>query len=131
MLRHFLNLQIREHTCRLELLADRAPRTCEALAALLPVDSHLVHAKFAGDEVYFMVPGAWLAENTVTQVAPGDVGYYPDRQTVCIFYGTIVPFGSVGLFARMVDGLEQLRAIGPDLWRRGAVPVRLIAEAVR
>src|SRR5262245_38904747 len=121
MPQHFLTLHIGEHTCRLHLLVDRAPRTCEALAALLPVNSHLVHAKFAGDEVYFMVPGAWPAENTVTQVAPGDVGYYPDRQTVCIFYGTIVPFGSVGLFARMIDGLEQLRAIAPHLWCWGAV----------
>ncbi len=126
-----LSLHIGEHTCRLELLRDRAPRTCDALSALLPVASHLVPAKFAGDEVYFMVPGTWPAENLVSSVNPGDVGYYPDRQTVCIFYGTIVPFGSVGVFARVSEGLEHLRSMGPDLWRHGPVPMRLAAEAGR
>lgn len=124
-------LQIRDRGCRLHLLADRAPNICRSLEALLPVSSHLVHAKFAGDEMYFMVPGIWPAENRATQVEPGDVGYYPDRQTVCIFYGGIVPFGSVGLFARVTDGLDYLRSIGPSLWRDGAVPVRLTAGAVR
>jgi hypothetical protein len=125
-----LRLQIGDRACRLQLLADRAPRTCQALTAVLPVDSRLVHAKFAGDEVYFMVPGAWPAENIVTEATAGDVVYYPDRQTVCIFYGTVVPFGSAGLFARVSHGLEHLRAIGPNLWRHGAVPVRLTMEDV-
>jgi len=126
-----LSLRIGEYTCRLQLLRDRAPRLCEALSAVLPVASHLVHAKFAGDEVYFMVPGTWPAENLVSSVSPGDVGYYPDRQTICIFYGTIVPFGSVGVFARVNEGLEHLRSMGRDLWRHGPVPVRLVAEGAR
>lgn len=128
MSENVLRLRVGGHTCRLRLLLDRAPNTCKSLKAVLPVQSHLVHAKFAGDEVYFMVPGTWPAENPATTVEAGDVGYYPDRQTVCIFYGGIVPFGSVGLFARVADGLDALRAIGPDLWRRGALPLRLDAE---
>ncbi|HLJ60528.1 MAG TPA: cyclophilin-like fold protein [bacterium] len=124
----FLSLRVGGHTCRLRLLLDRAPNTCTSLKAVLPVQSHLVRAKFAGDEVYFMVPGAWPAENPATGVEAGDVGYYPDRQTVCIFYGGIVPFGSVGLFARVADGLDALRAVGPDLWRHGALPIRLDIE---
>lgn len=127
----FLRLEVGGEVCRLKLLHDQAPNTCRALEALLPVRSHLVHAKFAGDEMFFMVPGAWPIENPVTQVSPGDIGYYPDRQTVCIFYGGIVPFGSVGLFARLASGPERLRPLGERLWRDGALPVRLAVETGR
>ncbi len=131
MAESFLRLEIGGDMWRLALLRDRAPNTCRALEALLPVRSHMVHAKFAGDEVFFMVPGAWPIENPVTEVRPGDVGYYPDPQTVCIFYGGIVPFGSVGLFARLADAPYRLRPLGEHLWRQGALPVRLAAENAR
>ena len=128
-----LRLHIGERTCRLRLLLDRAPKTCQALLDVLPVESYLVRAKFAGDELYFMVPGVWPTENPVSRLSPGDVVYALDRQTICMFYGpVIVPFGSYGsLVARVAGGLEELQAVGTEVWEHGPVPVRLVAEESR
>jgi len=111
--------------CTLRLLTDKAPGLCREFEALLPLESFLTHAKFAGNELFFMIPWLWPAENPVSAVTAGDVGYYPDRQTVCIFYGQIVPFGEVGVFARVVDGLTHLKAAGPGIWRSGRMPIRV------
>ncbi len=123
-----VRLELGGYSCRMQLLRDRAPELCRRFVECLPLRSFVVHAKFAGDELFFMVPFLARAENLVSGVAPGDVGYYPDRETVCLFYGTIVPFGQVGLFARIVEGLDALRELGPRIWRGSALPIRVVPE---
>ena len=120
-----VRLRVGNGECTLRLLWDKAPHLCREFEALLPITSFLTHAKFAGDELFFMVPRLWPAENLVSEVRPGDVGYYPDRQTVCIFYGNIVPFGEVGVFARVLERLRHLQSVGPQIWRSGPTPVHL------
>ncbi len=58
-------------------------------------------------------------------VQPGDIGYYPGRQTICIFYGDTQPFGYVSVFARIVERLDDLRATGDRLLRAGILPAKL------
>src|SRR4030042_3036280 len=107
-----VKVSLGDQICTMRLLLDKAPRLCQSFSSLLPITSFAIHAKFAGDEFYFMVPELWEAENVVSSVEPGDVVYYPDRQTVCIFYGEIVPFGAAGLFGKIVDGLAGLKGTG-------------------
>ena len=114
--------------CVIELLDREAPATTRGIVSLLPLTTTLAHAKFAGDEVMFMVPRLFERENIVGSVAPGDVGYYPDRQTVCIFYGGIVPFAEVGLVGRVVEGLATLRNAAPSIWRSGPCPAEIRRE---
>jgi hypothetical protein len=123
-----VRLEVGGRSCRMRLLWDRAPGLCRRFVECLPLTSFVTHAKFAGDELFFMVPFLARAENLVSAVTPGDVGYYPDRETVCIFYGDIVPFGQVGLFARLVAGGDILRELGPRIWQGPALPVRVAAE---
>jgi hypothetical protein len=98
------------------MLDKDAPNTVRGISQMLPLDTVLGHAKFAGEELIFMVPGMFERENIVGSVASGDVAYYPDRQTLCIFYGEIVPFAKVGLVGKVSSGLDTLRKIGPSLW---------------
>jgi Cyclophilin-like len=58
-------------------------------------------------------------------VQPGDIGYYPGRQTICIFYGDTQPFGYVSVFTRIVERLDDLRATGDRLLRAGILPAKL------
>ncbi len=113
-----IRLDLGAGSCTIDLLEDRAPRTCAGLKQLLPLTSTVGHAKFAGEELIFMVPRLFERENIVNSVSPGDVGYYPDRQTICIFYGAIVPFARVGLIGRVSQGLDTLREIAPSIWRK-------------
>ena len=72
-----------------------------------------------------MVPFYAEPENEILDVQPGDIGYYPGRQTICIFYGDTQPFGYVSVFARIVDRLDELQATGDRLLRMGIVPAKL------
>ena len=107
-----------------DLLDADAPNVCEAFARSLPVESFSVHAKFAGDELIVMVPFFEDPENEIFFVKPGDVGYYPGRQTICMFYGPTEPFGQVSVFARCrEEHLPLLRAWGQEIMRTGSIPV--------
>jgi hypothetical protein len=109
-----------------DLLESDAPNVCSAFVRSLPVDSFSVHAKFAGDELIVMVPFFEDPQNEIFFVKPGDVGYYPGRQTICIFYGPTEPFGQVSVFARCrEEHLPLLRAWGQEILAAGSLPVTM------
>ena len=108
-----------------ELLEQDAPLLSQRMWENLPLDSFSVHAKFAGHEMIVMVPFYAEAENEILNVQPGDIGYYPGRQTICIFYGDTTPFGHVSVFARIVERLDDLQATGDRLLRAGILPAKL------
>ena len=124
MARRF-KMKIAGRTVTAELLDDKAPRVAAAFAAYLPCDSFSTHAKFAGDELIIMVPFHADAENEILNVKAGDIGYYPGRQTICIFYGDVMPFGRVSLFARVVDGLPACQAAGRKILKSGPIKAQL------
>ncbi|MHC4445959.1 MAG: cyclophilin-like fold protein [Planctomycetota bacterium] len=98
----------------IELFEDRAPRTTQKILDLLPITVPLCHAKFAGDELMFMIPAVIEPEFFKSTIESGDVLYYPIQQTICIFFGDhIVPFGqgpfnAIGRIAEGTADLEQL-----------------------
>jgi len=108
-----------------ELLEREAPALSQRMWETLPIDGFSVHAKFAGREMIMMMPFYSEPENEILAVQPGDIGYYPGRQTICIFYGDTQPFGYVSVFARIVDRLDDLTAAGDRLLRAGILPAKL------
>jgi hypothetical protein len=107
------------------LLEREAPNVSRAFSEHLPCESFSVHAKFAGDELIVMVPFFCEPENEIFDVQPGDIGYYPGRQTICIFYGDTEPFGFVSVFAKVSEGLETIRGWGREILTTGSIPVQL------
>ena len=110
-----------------DLLEDDAPRICAYLRSVLPMDGTMVHAKFAGEETIVMVPFFAEQENPKLNVVAGDIGYYPGRQTICLFYGETKPFGEVSYFARVRSNLDGLARVGRRILDVGQVAVRLEA----
>ncbi len=94
----------------------------------LPLKSTAIHAKFAGREIIVMVPFFAEAENEILDVQPGDIGYYPGRQTICIFYGDTTPFGKVSVFAKITKGLEKLHDIGGYILVKGVIEAGLTSS---
>lgn len=98
----------------IELFEDRAPRTTQKILDLLPITVPLCHAKFAGDELMFMIPSVIEPEFFKPSIEPGDILYYPIQQTICLFFGDhIVPFGqgpfnAIGKITEGTADLEQL-----------------------
>jgi hypothetical protein len=110
-----------------ELLEAEAPGICAALRAVLPMEGTMVHAKFADEETIVMVPFFAEQENGKLDVVAGDIGYYPGRQTICLFYGETKPFGEVSYFARVRSNLEGLARCGREVLASGHAHVRLEA----
>jgi hypothetical protein len=88
------------------LLENKAPETCKAIQEVLPVSASVLHAQYAGSEVYFEnfparddVPfentTSRMDENLfLTNKHPGGIlAYYPNPKvkSFCIVYGEIVP----------------------------------------
>ncbi|MDA1188763.1 MAG: cyclophilin-like fold protein, partial [Chloroflexi bacterium] len=122
----YFEMKVGNTTVRAELLTKEAPKICRAFQRSLPVKSFGVNAKFAGDETIAMLPFYADHENLVGSVSPGDIGYYPTRQTLCVFYGKIMPFAGVTLFARVVpDDLKKSQEVGKQILEAGSLPMTI------
>ena len=115
----------------IELLKDRAPRTAQKIWRLLPIRVPLYHAKFAGDELMFMIPAVIEPEFSKPSIEPGDVLYYPIQQTICLFFGEhIVPFGRgpFNAIGKIADGIADLAQLAEIITCEGFQWAQFIAD---
>jgi hypothetical protein len=134
------------------LLWDQAPRTCASILSALeePITAPLLHAQWAGSELYFEgfpVDEEVPFENTTCRIDEqylltnkhrgGVLAYYvnPAVRSFCIVYGEIIPRRRVdveialNIFAT-IDDPEEARRIGErSRWEgAGSVTVRRLEE---
>ena len=127
------------------LLEDKAPETCKAILEVLPVTSEVLHAQYAGSEVYFEdfparddVP----FENTtsrldddmyLTNKHPGGIlAYYPNPKvkSFCVVYGEIVPRRTVdveiplNIFAE-IENKDKAVELGNRVRREGVESITI------
>jgi hypothetical protein len=107
------------------LLEDRAPKTCRAIVNALPVESEILHAMWAGEEIFFKAfPAQFEYEQPTKIVQPGDLAMVPRSSSFCIFYGRSIPRGAVDqdidvtIFGR-VDDVKAMAEIGARIRRHG------------
>jgi hypothetical protein len=106
----------------IELFEDSAPRTVQKVSRLLPITVPLCHAKFAGDELMFMIPAVIEPEFFKPSIERGDVLYYPIQQTICLFFGDhIVPFGQgpFNAIGKIAEGTADLAQLAELIVREG------------
>jgi hypothetical protein len=93
---------------------ESAPETVRAIGEVLPIEGT---ASTWGDEIYFTIPVDAGPENGVETVSVGDLGYWPQGNAFCIFYGKtpmsrskeeIVPASAVNPIGR-IEGAERLK----------------------
>lgn len=120
-------IKVGNATAVAELLEDEAPDICKMFWDNLPVHGFTMNAKFAGQELIIMLPFFAEPQNEILDVVAGDIGYYPGRQTACIFYGETQPFGKVSVYAKIVEGLDQLVREGDKIIADGSMPMTLHA----
>jgi len=84
-----------------ELREDLAPKSCQALWDVLPVEGKAIHGRWGGSEVWMGLPPIKLTEyeNETIFPAPGDillVRIAPNVFDFAIFYGKGWCFGPTG-----------------------------------
>lgn len=113
-----------------------APRTVDAIRALLPLDRRLIHVRWSGE-------GCWIPfgdehldipwENATSHPARGQLIVYPGGMSECeilLAYGSVDFSSKVGQlagnhFASLTTGLEQLPELGRRCLWEGAQPIRI------
>jgi hypothetical protein len=114
---------------------EKAPKTCEMLSRLLPIEAEVMHSRFAGESVWFNMKGTPQLdyENHTSYLSKGEMVYYPGSihgNGILIAYGGAVFNSKVGLlaanhFASITSDLDILAETGMKLLREGAKPVRI------
>ena len=113
---------------------DDAPRTIEAFRRLLPLESRIIHVRWSGEGVW--IPFGDLdvgltPENATSYPTPGEIIYYPggvSETELLLAYGYVNFASKAGQlaanhFATIVEGLEQLPALGKKTLWDGAQPI--------
>lgn len=93
-------------------------RTAAAVFEALPITGQ---ASTWGDEIYFSIPLHLEIENGKDLVQTGDVGYWPDGHSLCLFFGPtpishgdeIRPASPVTIVGKMVGDPKILRTVPP------------------
>jgi hypothetical protein len=91
-------------------------RTAEALLKLLPLKAQ---ANTWGDEIYFDVPLRMELEDGKEVVNMGDVAYWPDGPSLCLFFGRtpasrgneIRAASPVTVFGRIIGDPKVLKSV--------------------
>lgn len=131
-----LDIVVGDLRFKARLEEEVAPRTAAAVSKLLPLEAHLLQARWSGQAAW--VPLGELdagvgPENSISYPAPGELLLYPGgvSETEILFpYGRAC-FASVAgqlagnHFATLVEGVEQLPELGRRVVWDGAQPIRL------
>jgi len=95
---------------------NRTP-TAQKVAGILPFKTDF---NTWGDEIYFTIPvEADLDENAQEEVGLGDLGYWPQGQAFCIFFGPtpmstpgkIIPASAVNIIGKVLGDATTLKAV--------------------
>ena len=67
-----------------KLLIDKNPKTCQEIWESLPLELDLTRW---GEELYGPIPVKLGEENSQVECEIGDIGYWPNGTSFCIFFG--------------------------------------------
>ncbi|HXT69323.1 MAG TPA: DUF3830 family protein [Vicinamibacterales bacterium] len=127
-------ITIGDRSIRGRLEVERAPHTCAAFRALLPLRGKVLQARWSGQAIWMPLHGLKTSvpeENLKHQPAPGEVLFYPEGASDCEI---LIPYG-VTVFASRLGPLagnhfltldiaaDELKALGTRVWHEGEKPV--------
>jgi hypothetical protein len=112
-----------------------APKSCAKFQAMLPLKTHIIHARWSGESCWIPFGDLDLDlgyENHTSHPAPGQLLLYPGgvSETEILFpYGATMFASKVGQlagnhFATVYEGGERLRELGELVLWKGAQEIR-------
>src|SRR5919201_2320217 len=130
-----LEIAVGDYRFAARLEEEAAPQTVAAFRRLLPLESRLIHARWSGEACWIPFGGLDVGigpENATSYPAPGELLLYPGgiSETELLFpYGSTCFASRAGQlagnhFATVVEGAEELAALGPTVLWEGAKPIR-------
>lgn len=112
--------KIRIKAGNIEMIADllENSKTAQAICDALPLEGR---ANRWGKEIYFHIPVEFELENGQETVGLGDLGYWPQGNAFCVFFGPtpmsqgdeIRPASAVNVFGRIIGDPRKLEKVTP------------------
>ena len=127
----WLTLRVEGYRFRARLEHAVAPASCAAVLALPPLRRQIIHARWSGEALWVPFGEQRVAlpwEDATSYPAPGQLLLYPggvSEMEILVPYGPTRFASKAGQlagnpFASIVDGLEQLPALGRQVLYEGA-----------
>lgn len=100
-----------------EITLDENPKTAQAVVSVLPVESTVERW---GGEIYFPVPVRVGLENARVRVKAGEMAYWPEEPSLCIFFGPtpispsprdIRAYSPVNVIGRLLSGSSEFERV--------------------
>jgi Protein of unknown function (DUF3830) len=118
----------------LRLETEKAPTTCAAVCALLPIEAKAIQARWSGEAAWAPIDDIPLQvdfENATSHPAPGEILLYPggySEREILLPYGGTCFASKLGQlagnhFATVIEGNEQLAEMGRLVLWEGAQPL--------
>jgi hypothetical protein len=110
------------------LYEEKSPATCNAIWEALPITyPHVLHARFSGEEAFFPLESLLTGklENQLYDTQPGDIGYFVQGPSVCIYYGQLVVRTPGNVFARITENWEGLYRVCKRTWKDHNIAVKV------
>jgi hypothetical protein len=115
---------------------ERAPKTCEAFKAMLPLKNKLIHVRWSGEAMWIPYGDMRLGidyENHTSHPAKGEFLLYPggvSEMEIIVAYGRCLFSSQVGQlagnhFLTVIEGLENLEALGKKALWEGAQEITI------
>ena len=110
---------------RAKLMHEDTSEFIRVLEQNVPIEGKLNHAKICDNEVFFLAPfHKDEKENPVVPVA-GDIGYYPVRQTITVWYGPMQPLGPSTVFAKIYpEDLPKFAGVASQVWANQGTEIK-------
>lgn len=80
----FIRISTESVNARAVIVFEENPKTAEAIVKSLPLKGEV---SLWGQEIYFPVPVKVELENGRDVVSKGDVAYWPEEPSLCVFFG--------------------------------------------
>jgi hypothetical protein len=134
-----LRITIGDLTFRADLEEESAPETAAAFRRLLPLEEHLIQARWSGQSAWVPLGDLDVGigpESATSYPSPGELLLYPGgvSETEILFpYGRTCFASTAGQlagnhFATIVEGLDDLPELGRRVVWEGAQPIRFEAS---
>ena len=122
---------------RFNLYTKIAPATCRVFTSALPLSVKIVHARFAGEEIWGKGPKFDIPqENATIHLKPGELGYAVPRagsginQAISLVYGEAKLHDCVNVFAKVYPrDLLKLKSLGETVWLKGKRTIKFVKSS--
>jgi hypothetical protein len=120
-----LKITINGEQIRAKLMYETAPELVDVFVKHLPIEGKANHAKICDNEFFIQAPFFKDEKENPIPPVPGDIGFFPVRQTICLWYDETEPLGPSTIIAKVFpEDLSKCAAVASKIWKEQGATIK-------